>query len=299
VKEKEWAKRNSIVQNNLVTDNTDNNGIKVGIFGTAGNPVESVLVTGNRVLRGAGIRGVNAGITVTDNAVAAINANTIIDSHNIGIQAINCTAGFTNNVIVHPAKQGFEIPSGSAGSGKFNSNTVVNLNSGQNAFQDDSTSFTSTLAGNNWQSSPPIANGTYKVLARHSGLALDVDHQSTTNGSQLQQWTYNNQGNQHWTLTSIGGNTYTITGVQSGRVLDVPGSSTANGTVLDIWDSNNGVNQMWNITATDSGYNSVVNINSRKAMEVVGGVGATSPGAPVDQWTYGLEFNKQWSFQAP
>jgi len=145
----------------------------------------------------------------------------------------------------------------------------------------------------------PVANGTYKIIARNSGLALDVGHQSTTNGSPLEQWTYNAGNNQRWTLTSLGGNTYKIVGVQSGRTLEVPGSSTANGTVLDIWDSNNQANQMWNITPTDSGYYSVVNANSGKSMEVFGGVGATNAGAVVDQWTYSLFYNKQWSFQAP
>jgi len=144
-----------------------------------------------------------------------------------------------------------------------------------------------------------LANGTYKVIARHSSLALDVAHQSTTNGSPVQQWTYNGGNNQRWNVTSLGGNTYSIVGVQSGRTLEVPGSSTANGTLLDIWDSNNGANQKWNITPTDSGYYSVINVNSGLAMEVFGGVGATTNGAAVDQWHYGSGFNQQWSFQAP
>jgi len=143
-----------------------------------------------------------------------------------------------------------------------------------------------------------IANGTYKVINRNSGLVLDVDHQSTTNGSPLQQWIYNNGGNQHWAVTNIGGNQYRIVGVQSGRTLEVPGSSTANGTFLDILDWNNGANQKWTITPTSGGYNSVVNVNSGKSMEVFGGLGATTNGAPVDQWS-GTQFNQQWSFQAP
>jgi len=142
------------------------------------------------------------------------------------------------------------------------------------------------------------ANGTYKLIVRHSGLALDVSHQSTTNGSPTEQWTYNGGNNQRWTVTSLGGNTYKIVGVQSGRTLEVAGASTANGAIVDIFDSNNGANQKWTITPTDSGYYSVINVNSGKAMEVFGGVGATQPGAIVDQWS-GTQFNQQWSFQAP
>jgi len=143
-----------------------------------------------------------------------------------------------------------------------------------------------------------LANGTYKLIVRHSGLALDVSHQSTTNGSPLEQWTYNGGNNQRWTLTSLGGNTYKIVGVQSGRTLEVAGASTANGALVDIWDSNNAANQKWTITPTDSGYYSVVNVNSGKSMEVFGGVTATNAGAAVDQWS-GTQFNQQWSFQAP
>jgi len=120
---------------------------------------------------------------------------------------------------------------------------------------------------------PPagLANGTYKLIVRHSGLALDVSHQSTTNGSPTEQWTYNGGDNQRWTVTSLGGNTYKIVGVQSGRTLEVAGASTANGAIVDIFDSNNGANQKWTITPTDSGYYSVINVNSGKAMEVFGG----------------------------
>jgi hypothetical protein len=147
---------------------------------------------------------------------------------------------------------------------------------------------------------PPagLANGTYKLIVRHSGLALDVNGLSTTNGSPTQQWTYNGGNNQRWTVTSLGGTTYKIVGVQSGRTLEVVGASTANGALVDIWDSNNNANQKWNITPTDSGYYSVINVNSGKAMEVNGGVGATQPGAAVDQWS-GTQFNQQWSFQTP
>jgi hypothetical protein len=143
-----------------------------------------------------------------------------------------------------------------------------------------------------------LANGTYKLIVRHSGLALDVNGLSTTNGSPTQQWTYNGGNNQRWNVTSLGGSTYSIVGVQSGRTLEVAGASTANGALVDIWDSNNGDNQKWAITPTDSGYYSVINVNSGKAMEVLGGVGATQPGAAVDQWS-GTQFNQQWSFQAP
>jgi hypothetical protein len=164
--------RNSLVQGNWVTDTGDNNGIRVGKFGGAGNPCESVVVNQNLINRGAGIRGAVAGMMVTDGAVATINSNTVADARQAGILVINCTAAFTNNTISHPTLQGFEIPSGSAGSGKFINNVVSSLNSGEAAFQNDASgTFSTTLSGNSWQGVIFYQNSQYGGTA---GQALGV-----------------------------------------------------------------------------------------------------------------------------
>lgn len=145
--------RNSVVQNNLVTDPADNNGIKVGRFGTAGNPCESVLVSKNMIWRGTGYRGVNGGISVTDTAVATVSNNTIRDSHNVGILINTSNAAFTANTVIHPALQGFRISANVIGSAQINYNTVTDLNAGQVAYQKlAGTAFTANLTGNSWQS---------------------------------------------------------------------------------------------------------------------------------------------------
>jgi hypothetical protein len=146
--------RNSLIQDNLVTDANDSNGIRVGKFGGAGNPCESVLVVNNLILRSGGLRPNfgNSGIAVTDTATATINSNVIIDSHTHGIQVENCTATFTGNIINHPVAKGVFIKSGAVGSGTFTTNSVSNLNSGQLAFQNNSASFTATSTGDNsWE----------------------------------------------------------------------------------------------------------------------------------------------------
>lgn len=144
--------RNSLVQNNLITDPADLNGIQVGIFGTAGNPCESTLVSNNLIIRGGGFRGTNGGIKVSQEAVATIDSNTINDSHQAGIQILSCNSSFTNNVINHPATKGFLIDSSAKVSGVFTTNEVYNLNNGQIAFQNNApTNFNATLNGNSWQ----------------------------------------------------------------------------------------------------------------------------------------------------
>jgi hypothetical protein len=146
--------RNTIMQNNLITDPTSSNGIRVGKFGVTGNPCESALVTDNLIIRGCGIRKTygNGGIAVTDTATATIQNNRILDSPGLGIDVQHCNATFSGNIIENPALQGFLIKSGSRGSGIFTGNTVTNLKSGMVAFRNDAPStFTVSSWGNSWQ----------------------------------------------------------------------------------------------------------------------------------------------------
>jgi len=148
--------RNTIMQNNLITDPTSSNGIRVGKFGTNGNPCESALVADNLIIRGCGIRKTygHGGIAVTDTATATIQNNRIIDSPGLGIDVQRCEATFTGNIIENPALEGFLIKSGSLGSGTFTGNTVTGLKSGQMAFRNDAPlSFTVNSWGNSWQPS--------------------------------------------------------------------------------------------------------------------------------------------------
>ncbi len=142
-----------------------------------------------------------------------------------------------------------------------------------------------------------LADGTYKVINRNSGLALDAKGQNTTNGTRIQQYAYSAGANQQWTVSGLGGGQYKIIGVQSGRSLDVKGQSTANGAAIQLYDYNGGGNQQWVITPTSGGYNAIQGVQSGKMMEVLGN--ATTNGAPVDQWSSSGGNNQQWSFQAP
>jgi hypothetical protein len=146
--------RNTILKDNLITDPTSSNGIRIGKFGTTGNPCESALVTGNTILRGCGLRPIygQGGICVADGAVATIENNYIEESGALGIDVQTCTATFTGNTINNPGTYGFLVKSGSIGSGIFTSNIVTNLKSGQLAFQNNApNTFTTTQTNNSWQ----------------------------------------------------------------------------------------------------------------------------------------------------
>jgi hypothetical protein len=138
----------------------------------------------------------------------------------------------------------------------------------------------------------PIPNGTYKILARHSGKALDVTNNGTADGTNVQQWTANDCACQQWTLTYLGSGQYQIIGASSGKSLDVTSNSTADGANIQIWSYNGGNNQRFTFTPTSGGYFRITPVHSGKAVDVSGG--STADGANVQQWTYNGGNNQQW-----
>jgi len=219
-------------------------------------------------------------------------------NNNLIIVAVNTSTGAVN--------QQFSITNGSVGS-------VVpyRTSSSQNLAQLG----TLTLSGNSFTTSLPaqsvttfvqasgggggsIADGTYKIIARHSGLAMEVQGAATGNGSQIDQYTYFGNNHQRWTVTNRGNNQYSIIGVQSGRAIDISNASTANGTKVQLYDYWGGSNQKFTFTATSGGYYRITPTHATGSCLDVAGV-STSPGALVHLWTYGGGNNQQWALQAP
>jgi hypothetical protein len=143
-----------------------------------------------------------------------------------------------------------------------------------------------------------VANGTYRIIARHSGKGLDALNQGTANGTQIEQWTYWGGAGQKWTVTDRGNNQKSIIGVQSGRAIDVNNSGTANDTKVQLWDYLGANNQKYTFTATSGGYYRITPVHATGSCLDVAGV-STADGAFVHLWTYGGANNQQWAFQAP
>jgi hypothetical protein len=141
------------------------------------------------------------------------------------------------------------------------------------------------------------ANGTYKIINRNGGLAMDAKSQLTANGTPIQQYTYGATSNQKWTVTSLGSGKYKIIGVQSGRSLDVQGQSTANNAAIQLYDYTAGLNQQWTLTPTTGGYYTIQGVQSGKLVEVTGS--STANSALVKQNAATGANNQQWAFQTP
>jgi len=165
-------------------------------------------------------------------------------------------------------------------------------------------SFTANLAGNSvttfvqTSSTSGIANGTYKLINLNSGLALDATGAQTTNGTQLEQWTYHSGNNQQWTITSLGSSLYQIIGVQSGKSVDISNWGTTNGTKVQLWTYDGGSNQKYYFNATSGGYYEISPSHATGSCLDVSGV-SKSPGAIVWLWQWLSGANQQWSPQAP
>ncbi len=141
-----------------------------------------------------------------------------------------------------------------------------------------------------------VPSGVYQLTARHSGKALTVFNNGTTNGTNVEQNTLAGTDNQKWAVTSLGSGQYKLLGGFSGRALDVAGVSTADGANIHIWDYLNGNNQKFTFTGTDSNFFRLTPVHSGKSVAVGGA--STADGANVLQWSYYGGQEQQWLFSA-
>jgi hypothetical protein len=143
-----------------------------------------------------------------------------------------------------------------------------------------------------------VNNGTYKIISRNSGKALEAPNQWTANGQQIDQYSYYGGASQQWQVSNTGSGNYKIIGVQSGRSLDIYRGNSSNGTKVELWDYNGGSNQQYKFAATDSGYYRITpNCATGSCLDVNGA--STANSAPVILWQPNGGANQQWSFQAP
>ncbi|HEY0947494.1 MAG TPA: chitobiase/beta-hexosaminidase C-terminal domain-containing protein [Opitutaceae bacterium] len=140
-----------------------------------------------------------------------------------------------------------------------------------------------------------VSGGVYKIVARHSGKALDVSGVSYDNGALVHQWDYVGGLNQQWRVQDVGGGYYSLSAVHSGKVLDVVGGSTSEGAAIHQWDDYGLDSQKWSLESVGGGYFRIVNKNSAKALDIYGA--STDNGAAVNQFTYTGGENQQWMLE--
>jgi hypothetical protein len=152
-------------------------------------------------------------------------------------------------------------------------------------------------------STPPpagaLANGTYTIVNRNSGLVMDVTGGSTADNIPIVQYTPNGANNQKYQVTALGGGEYSIKPVHSlalNKGLDMPGGSLADGIQVIQYGYGGAANQKWKIIAVGGGYYQIQNVNSAKALVVESA--SVTAGAKVIQFPYSGTLNEQWQFTA-
>ncbi len=218
-----------------------------------------------------------------------VNGGTVIVAINTGTSSVN---------------QQFVIQNGNAASMEGYRTSSSQSMSDIGSFGVSGGSFTASLPAQSVTtftqtgSTGGLANGTYKLIARHSGKAMDANGAATTNGTQIIQWTYHSGANEQWTVTSLGSGLYKIIGVQSGKSIDISNWGTANGTKVQLWDYLAGTNQKFFFNATGGGYYEISPSHATGSCLDVSGA-STADGAIVQLWQYLGGNNQQWSPQAP
>ncbi|WP_037684266.1 RICIN domain-containing protein, partial [Streptomyces griseus] len=132
----------------------------------------------------------------------------------------------------------------------------------------------------------------YRLVARHSGKAADVQSGGTANGTNVLQWPWLNKANQQWTFTNTGDGYYKIKGVGSGKLLEVAGLSRADGGNVGIWSDASAPQQHWAVTPTGDGYYYLINRYSGLCLAV--DEGSTADGANIEQQPYASQTRQQW-----
>jgi hypothetical protein len=148
---------------------------------------------------------------------------------------------------------------------------------------------------------PPqiIANGTYKVISRHSNKAVSIAGPSTANGANIHQWTYFNTAlEQRWTFTHLGNNVYKITSPYSGHAMAVDNGFTANAANVLQWPYYNVAHFNWLVSRGPTGYFYISPTHALdKTLDVSGP--STADGANIHQWQWFGVNSQQWQIAAP
>jgi glucose/arabinose dehydrogenase len=148
-------------------------------------------------------------------------------------------------------------------------------------------------------------SGYYKIVAKHSNLALEVPNNSTADGTQLVQNTPNTTTAQQWTVAEATcpaeavvfdpNKCYKLTSRNSTNVMQVAGASLVEGADLQQGTLIAGQkHQLWKLQTNGDGSYRMLNTNSGLVADVYGD--ALNPNAPVVHWGWNTGTNQRWKF---
>lgn len=126
----------------------------------------------------------------------------------------------------------------------------------------------------------------YRIIAKHSGKALDVrgGTSAVDNGIAIQQYDPIGGDNQAFRFERQPNGLYMIIAKHSGKALDITSASMQNGTPVIQYAIHGGDNQLFRIVNQGNGYFRIINKRSNKGLDISGGSEAKNNGIPLIQW---------------
>lgn len=132
----------------------------------------------------------------------------------------------------------------------------------------------------------------YQLVSRHSGLAIEIEGASTSDGARVIQRPRSSAQSQQFQFVSSGGGYYRIVARHSGKAMDVYEWNANNGAEIRQWADLNGTNQQFTAVERGGGYYSFVNRFSGKALDLW--EWSTADGARISQYDSTGANNQQW-----
>jgi hypothetical protein len=170
--------------------------------------------------------------------------------------------------------------------------TMINANGSWRPVCYTIQSFSFGGGGGGGGGSGPVAAGTYQLINRVNGKALD-NLGSTADGANVGQWAAGASNNQRWVLSYVSGSNAKLTCVTGGKSLDSLGHTT-DGSTVGQWTSGGSANQQWTLQAQGGGWYKLINNGNGKALDTGG---STTDGAAMQFWYSNTSFNQQWQFK--
>lgn len=142
-----------------------------------------------------------------------------------------------------------------------------------------------------------LANGSYRLTAKHSGQALQVTGCSASDGAFVQQWPWSGATCQIWQATATADGFYEFTPrVSTAQRLDVKDGVLLAGGAVRQWPSNGADPQRWSVESVGSGNFRLVNKRSGRVLDVDGC--SQTQGTKVQQWDWLGGDCQRWQFTA-
>ncbi|GAB4000600.1 hypothetical protein GCM10029992_33030 [Glycomyces albus] len=133
----------------------------------------------------------------------------------------------------------------------------------------------------------------YRLVAQHSGKAVDVEGASASAGAALIQWSIHGGTNQEFDFVDAGGGFWRIRARHSGLVLEVSGTGT--GADITQQPDSGAASQQWEVVDHGAGTVSLVNRASGLAMDVWSE--SADDGARISQWNLTGNNNQRFHLQ--